>query len=110
METYTSGLNEDHIIKTESIDHDLDLTFYIKRFNNIKANLQSIPKKKTVPDQETLDHWTSTIYEEGQMNKILLNEKVIRLYNQIKLIKDVGLLPSKYDEEYQQLETYVNSL
>ena len=110
MATYKPGANEDHVIRTESIDHDLDLTIYIKNFKNIKAGLESIPKSKTKPDQETLDHWMGTVYVDGQADKERLDEQTVSLYGQIKPIKDVGLLPSKYDNEYKQLENYINSL
>lgn len=110
MSTYTPGDNEDHVVKTTETDHDLDLTIYIKRFKQIKSGLQAIPGAKTTPDQETLDHWMSTVYVDGQEDKERLDEQSVKLYDEMKPIKDAGLLPSKYDDEYQQLESYVNSL
>ena len=110
MATYTPGIDEDQVIKTIETDHYLDLAIYIKKFKNIKSGLQSIPDIKTIPDQETLDHWLATMYEDGQADKERLDAQAVKVYNQIKPIKDAGLLPSKYDNEYQQLENYVNSL
>lgn len=110
MATYSPGTNEDHVIKTESVGHDLDLTIYIQSFKRIKSTLQSIPQAKQKPDQETLNHWNATMYEEGQERKILLDEQAVQLYNDVKPIKDAGLLPLKYNNEYQQLKNYIKSL
>ena len=110
MSTYTPGDHEDHVIRTDIMDHDLDLTLYIQRFKTIKSGLQVIPREKTTPDQETLDHWNSTVYVDGQDAKERLDEDAVNLYNDLKPIKDAGLLPLKYDDEYQQLENYINSL
>jgi hypothetical protein len=110
MATYTPGDNEDHVIKTTETDQDLDLTVFIEKFQSLKQQLQDIPVVKTVPDQEILDHWNSYVVEEGERNKVMLDSQAVELYNEATAIKNAGLLPSKYDAEYQQLEDYVNSL
>jgi hypothetical protein len=110
MATYTPGDNEDHVIKSDLVSEDLDLTQFIAAFKQIKAALQEIPDEKTTPDQETLDYWTAVVYIPGQDDKKSLDDKAVELYNEVKPVKDAGLLPSKYDDEYQQLESYVNSL
>ena len=110
MSTYTPGDNEDHVIKTDAVSEDLDLTEFIEAFKRIKSALQDIPAIKTTPDQETLDHWLAFVYVPGQDEKATLDVQAVELYNAVKPIKDVGLLPSKYDDEYQQLENYINNL
>jgi hypothetical protein len=110
MATYTPGDNEDHVIKTTSYDQNLDLTVFIEKFTSLKSQLQALPKAKTVPDQETLDHWMGTVYIEGQDQKVHLDGEVVELHNEATAIKNTGLLPAKYNDEYQQLEDYVNSL
>lgn len=110
MATYTPGSNEDHVIKTDSVSEDLDLTQFIEAFKRIKAALQEIPSEKVSPDQETLEYWTAMVYVLGQDDKKSLDNQAVELHNEVKPIKDVGLLPSKYDDEYQQLDNYVNSL
>jgi hypothetical protein len=110
MATYTPGDNEDSVVKTTETDQDLDLTVFIEKFKFLKRQLQEIPDIKTVPDQETLVHWMATSYQEGQDEKAYLDNQAVELYNEITAIKNAGLLPSKYDDEYQQLENYVNSL
>lgn len=110
MATYTSGIDEDHVVKTTETDQDLDLTVFIDKFKSLKRQLQEIPDAKTVPDQETLAYWTAFAYQEGQDGKAFLDAQAVELYEEATAIKDAGLLPSKYDDEYQQLETYVNSL
>ncbi|GAG79744.1 unnamed protein product, partial [marine sediment metagenome] len=46
---------------------------------------------KTVPDQETLDYWMDFAYQEGQAEKVLLDEEVVALYVEATAIKDAGL-------------------
>lgn len=110
MATYKPGTNEDHVIKTESVGHDLDLTIYIKKFKNIRNALLAIPGKKLTPDQETLDHWMETVYLDGQEEKERLNQEAVLLYELLKPIKEAGLLPIKYNSQYNQLKTYIENL
>jgi len=110
MATYTSGIDEDHVVKTTETDQDLDLTVFIDKFKSLKRQLQEIPDEKTVPDQETFAYWTAFAYQEGQDDKALLDVQVVELYDEVTAIKNAGLLPSKYNDEYQQLENYVNNL
>lgn len=110
MATYTPGDTEDQVIRSEMESEKLDLTEYIAEFRRIKSALQEVPDIKTMPDQETLDHWLAFVYQPGQDEKAVLDSQAVILYNNVKPIKDAGLLPSKYDDEYQQLENYVNSL
>jgi len=108
--TYTAGSDEDHIIKWTETDQDLDLSNLIAEFIRLKGELQSLPKIKTVPDQDTLDFWNNYVLTEVVADKDRLDNEVIILYNEAKAIRDVGLLPSKYYDEYDQLENYVNNL
>ena len=110
MAEYTPGETEDDVIKTTEHDQDLDLTVWKQQFISLKSDLQAIPNAKSTCDQETLDHWMDTVYTDGQEEKVRLDEQAVLMYNEITAIKDAGLLPSKYDDEYQQLEDYVNSL
>jgi hypothetical protein len=110
MATYTPGIDEDQVIKTTSVDQALDLTVFIKKFQELKTELLALPKLKTVPDNESMNHWNGTVYEEGQTYKAIIDERAVELYNEATAIKNAGLLPSKYDDEYEQLENYVNSL
>ena len=108
MADYTPGVDEDHIVK--STDKDVDLTILVQEFNTLKDRLQALPVAKTVPDQETLDHWNQTTATEAGAEKEHIDEMAILLYEEATNIKNAGLLPSKYDDEYTQLENYVNSL
>jgi hypothetical protein len=110
MATYTPGDNEDHVIKTITADQDLDLTVFIAKFKELESALKSLPKLKTTPDNETMEHWNETVYVDGQTDKDNLDSQAVELYNEATAIKNAGLLPSKYDDEYQQLENYVNNL
>lgn len=110
MATYTPGATEDDVIKTTEASQDIDLTVFIEKFQSLKNALQNLPKLKTVPDQESMSYWNDVIYEEGQTHKVFIDAEAVELYNEATAIKDAGLLPSKYDDEYSQLEDYVNSL
>lgn len=110
MAEYTAGETEDDIIKTTENDQDIDLTVWKQQFLYLKGALQDIPNSKSTCDQETLDHWMQSVYVEGQEEKVRLDEQAVLMYEEITAIKNAGLLPSKYDDEYQQLEDYVNSL
>ena len=110
MATYTPGATEDQVIRTTSVDQDLDLTVLMKKFTSLKGHLQGLPVLKTVPDQESIEHWNETVYIEGQERKVTINQQAVILYNEATAIKNAGLLPSKYDDEYQQLEDYTNNL
>lgn len=110
MTTYTPGETEDDVIKTTEHDQDLDLTVFIQKFKSLEDSLKALPKAKTVPDEETLEHWIIMVYQPGLFEKEQLDIEVVELYNEATAIKNAGLLPSKYDDEYQQLEDYVNNL
>lgn len=110
MATYTPGDNEDDVIKTTEVAQDIDLTVFIQKFKELEDALKALPKVKTAPDQETLDNWNTVVYGDGQIEKTQLDVQAVELYNEATAIKNAGLLPSKYDDEYQQLEDYVNSL
>lgn len=110
MATYTPGATEDDVIKTTETDQDLDLTVFINKFLGLKGALLDLPKLKTIPDQESMDYWNSIVYEEGQTYKAIIDADAVELYLEVTAIKNAGLLPSKYDDEYHQLENYVNSL
>jgi hypothetical protein len=110
MAVYTPGTTEDDVIKTTAAQQNIDLTVFIAKFVDLKEALQALPKIKTEPDQETLDFWLAFAYQEGQDVKDGLDAQAVELYNEVTAIKNADLLPSKYDDEYQQLENYVNSL
>jgi hypothetical protein len=110
MAEYTPGQNADEVIKVTEGNQILDLTVFITKFVRLRNALQNLPKAKTVPDQETLVHWMATEYQMGQDDKVVMDMEVKELYNELTAIKNAGLLPSKYDDNYQQLENYVNKL
>ena len=110
MATYTPGANEDEVVKTISEDQSIDLTVFTTEFQDIKSGLHGLPKAKTTPDQETLDHWDNYIQTEVVVEKSTLESRATLLYLEATAIRDAGLLPAKYEDEYQQLKTYVENL
>jgi len=102
--SYTPTTNEDIILNISS--KEIDLSTLIQRYQNLKAELQELPSRKDIPDDETLEiynQWVDGVIENT-------NSRIVDLYNRIKPIKDAGLLPSKYDSKYAQLEQYINKL
>jgi len=110
MATYTPGQDEDEVIKTISEDQPIDLTAFTTEFIDLKNSLQVLPKSKTVPDQETLDKWNNYIVIEVGIEQANLESRAVLLYNEATAIKDAGLLPAKYEDEYQQLKTFIENL
>jgi len=110
MATYIPGDTEYEVVKTTSSEIVLDLTVFINKFIELRDALLELPKIKTVPDQESMDYWNAAVYEEGQNYKAYTDKEAIELYQEVTAIKDAGLLPDKYNDEYQQLEGYINSL
>ena len=94
--SYEATAKEDIVREINS--KNVDLTVYIQRFLDYKTQLQVLPQIKTVPDTETLELYN--IHAENEQSE--LNRQIVDLYNDMKPIKDAGLLPSKYDYEYTQ--------
>jgi hypothetical protein len=110
MATYTPGSDENYVTKITEIEDEIDLSFYVQRFLNIKNRLLNMPETKSSPDQETLDNWNNVVVPEAELDKDGLDNQAKALYEMLQPIKNAGLIPSKYDDDYQQLEDYVNSL
>ena len=99
--TYEPTANED--IVNEVTIESIDLSVLIQTYLKLRTAWLNREQPKTVPDQDTLALWNMEVENrnaglEGQINE---------LYYSIKPIHDAGLLPSKYEDEYQQLETLV---
>ena len=110
MATYTATGNEDIVVKETIRQEDIDLSGYITEYQYLKNSLQNLPEFKTVADQETLDYWNDTFAPNYEIDKAQLDERTALLYSLISPIYDASLLPSKYNNEYVQLENYVNNL
>lgn len=99
--SYEATTNEDIVRRVDSTD--IDLAALVQEYLTLKDMYFNRPQAKTVPDQETLDHWNEYIDIENQD----LENNIRALYYNIKPIYDAGLLPTKYHDEYNQLETFV---
>jgi len=102
--SYEATVNEDIVLDVSS--REIDLIVLIQSFTNLKTQLQSLPSQKSTPDAETLVLYNQWV--DDQLRDT--NSAISQLYLDVKPIKDAGLLPSKYDDEYTQLENYVNNL
>lgn len=108
MAEYIPGETEDDVIKLTG--QDIDLTQLTVKFNYIKSGLQNLEDHKTVADQETLDYYNQGVDDRNTDEKARLDNQAVDLYNEAKAIKDAGLLPLKYHDEFERLENYVLSL
>jgi len=102
--SYEPTANEDIVLDISS--REIDLAVIIQRYQDLKVRLQTLPVLKIAPDAETLEIYNR--YVDDSLRDT--NSSIFELYAKVKPIKDAGLLPSKYDDEYQLLENYVNSL
>lgn len=108
MSDYLPGETEDDVIKVDS--KDLDLTVFIEMYQQLELELKALEQHKDTPDQETLDYWNQSVDDRNAGNQASIDERAVFLYEAITPIKDAGLLPSKYDDEYNKLQNYVNNL
>ena len=100
--TYEATANEDIVKKVDS--QDIDLSALVQEYVTLKDEYQSRPQTKSTPDQETLDFYNDFVNTElGD-----LFSRISALFSKIKPIYEAGLLPSKYEDEYLQLESFVN--
>lgn len=104
---YIPTENDSIILKTTETTIDLDK--YITRYQIIKESYLTLPEEKTTPDQETLDKYNNEV---GILREDLLYRLKVQaasLYHDLKPIHDAGLLPSRYEDEYNQLESFINT-
>jgi len=99
---YEATANEDIVRAVNSTD--IDLSALVAEYITLRDAWFNRPQTKTVPDQETLIHWNEFI----ELENADLETNIRSLYLRLKPIYEAGLLPSKYEDEYQQLETFVN--
>lgn len=99
--SYEPTANEDIVMEVSS--ESIDLSVLVSEYLRLRTLYLGRPQPKTVPDQETLDFYNAFITTEIQS----LISDIITLYYRIKPIYEVGLLPSKYDDEYTKLQTFV---
>ena len=105
--SYEPTPDEDIVKKvTETL---IDLSVYIERYKGLKKEYQAIPDLKTTPDQETLDFFNQEREIENQSLEQGIRVSAEVLYNDLTPIVDAGLLPAKYQDEYDELEQFINS-
>ena len=90
-------------------DVELNLDDLVADYQSIKQAVVSLSRpNKTVPDQETLDFWNDAqdaIYY-GEFH--VLKVRAGALFVKVKAIRDAGLLPAEYEDEYQQLVNFIS--
>lgn len=109
MIEYFTTDNENIIEKVDTDSVNIDLSSLIDRYLALKSEFQALPEEKITPDQETLDFWNEKII----LEKVILEDRIKNeariLYRDVKPIFDAGLLPEKYEDEYLQLENFINT-
>jgi hypothetical protein len=64
--------------------------------------------QKTVADQETLDFWNQEQAALFYGESAVLKSRAGSLFVKVKAVRDAGLLPAEYEDEYAQLDNFVN--
>lgn len=88
----------------------VDLAMVIAEYQQLKSIYQTMPAFKDTPDQETLQFYNTDILLQREAVIGSLKAPATALYIKVKAIRDAGLLPAEYEDEYLQLETFVNGL
>ncbi len=105
---YEATSDETVVEKVET--QEIELQQLIDQFLSLKQEYLNLPDyNKTVPDQETLDFWNQ------EMNLVLadqvmqIKQGAIVLKGHVDPIRDAGLLPAQFEDEYQQLVDFINN-
>lgn len=107
-ETYTG--NSDDSVVTKQVTADIDLDDVIDEYQALKAEYQGLPDlAKTEPDQETLDFWNVAKELERLELVVGIKQRATLLLAVVDPIRDAGLMPTRYETQYQQLLNFVNS-
>lgn len=108
MSEYLSTADDGIVVKRD--DATIELQQLIDQYISLKQELQNLPDwTKTVPDAETLQFWNT---EQEMINSQHVDQikfAAIDLYGKVKPIYDSGLLPTRFHDEYFQLENYINA-
>lgn len=107
--TYIATADPNVVVKRD--DQDIDLSAYIAQFLSLKQEYLDLPDfNKTVPDQETLDYWNSEMQLQWEGQAATIRYAASQLLDKVTPIRDAGLLPSQFEDEYLQLYNFVNQI
>lgn len=107
-ETY-EPTSDPNVVEKSTVE-EVDMSQLVGEYQTLKTEYQAIPDwEKTVPDQETLDFWNSE-QENLHVGTIAdLKSRAQVLKSKIDPIRNQGLFPAQYEDEYQQLVNFINS-
>ena len=102
--------NSDDGLVTKIQTSDIELQQLIDQYIALRDEYQALGDVlKTVPDQETLDLWNAIKGAENIQVEDNIKVGAQSLYQQVQPIYNAGLLPTRYHDEYLQLEQFANS-
>lgn len=106
MKEYLSTADSDVVIQREDIEVSIpDLVAdYVAIRDSVIALDQN---QKVAPDQATLDYWNEKHMEEYYGQSATLRARAGSLFVKVKAVRDAGLLPAEYEDEYQILLDFV---
>ena len=100
--------DETKVLKVD--DQEIDLAALIAQYQALKTEYLNLPDyNKTVPDQETLDFWNTEMSIQWSNQAAEIKTQAGILLSKVDPIRDAGLLPSQFEDEYQLLYNFVNS-
>jgi hypothetical protein len=106
--TYIATADESIVIKQDS--GEVDLSALIAQYQSLRTEYQNLPDyNKTVPDQETLDFWNTEMRIQWDNLATEIKYRAGLLLAQVQPIRDAGLFPAAWEDQYQQLVNFVNS-
>lgn len=108
MSEYLPTADDGVVIKRT--DEEQPLQVFIDEFLSMKQEYLNLPDhEKTVPDQETLAYWNAEMGIHTADLRNTIRNRAIILKGRIDPIRDAGLLPARFEDEYQQLVTFINT-
>ena len=106
---YSGTTDPDIVNKGELTVTEIDLAVYVNRYLTLRNQYLSLPETKSTPDAETLAFYNAVITSQNEVETAWIKEQATELYIDLQPIYEAGLLPAEYEDEYQQLENFINS-
>jgi hypothetical protein len=99
-------IDDDTVKHTYDIERTVKIPMYWEEADRIKQTYNNIPKKKTEPDQETLDFWNEMNVSEEEIES--LRQRARYMIGWVDEMIAQGAFPDKWRDEYNDFKDWVN--
>ena len=107
MKEYIQTSDPDVLIERE--DREVLISDLVAEYVSIRDSVVALDmNQKATPDQETLDFWNEQKAAEDYGNSATLRARAGALFLRVKAVRDAGLLPAQYEDEYQIMVNFLN--